>query len=82
MTFFPFPFPSTLRLAWPFVGAGGPFARLPLVLDALFCADEDLLGARGGALCAPGLLIAEGGEPMILETAHGISYPAKPAFRT
>jgi hypothetical protein len=41
-----------------------------------------LLGAGGGALFIPGLHIAEGGEPTILETAHGISYPDKPAFCT
>ena len=72
VTFFPF----KLGFAGLFGGEGG------LERDFLCWFDDALFEAGGIELCNPGLHIAEGGVPMILETAHGISYPAKPAFCT
>ena len=80
VTFLPFPFASRGSCLFTGGSGPGPFARSPLGLDGLSRAD--LLGAGGGAFCTPGLLIAEGGEPIILDIAHGRSYPAKPTFCT
>ena len=81
VTFLPFPFASRFSCLFDGGAGAGPFVRSPLGLDGLSRAD-DLPGAGGGALCTPGLHIADGGEPIILEIAHGRSYPAKPTFCT